>query len=437
MVPSTEKFASLIERPTMRRVTLRVLPLLMLGYLFAFIDRVNIGFAAFQMNADAGLSASVFGLGAGLFFLGYFLFEVPSNLMLERFGARLWLARIMITWGLISAATAFVVGPISFCIVRFLLGVAEAGFYPGVLLTLITWFPRAYRARVVATFMVAVPLSSFIGSPLSAALLGLDGWLGLHGWQWMSILEALPASLLGLLTLRFLPERPDRAPWLADAQRQWLTAQLATERADAGAGRPSAWRVIVDPRVLAAGLIFAGSTGSSACLSIWQPQILKSFGLSTMDVGLLNSVPFGVAAVLMVLWARHSDWTHERAWHVAGPQAVTALCLVSALGVQTFAPTVAILFLAVAGTYVVKGPFWGLATEWLAPNTSAAGIAQINALGNLGAFIGTTLLGMIKEATGSYAVGLLPLALVTAAGAVSALYVSHGQNAQATSVVAR
>ena len=410
-----------IERVTMRRVTVRLMPLLMLGFLVAFIDRVNVGFAAFQMNADVGLSSATFGLGAGLFFLAYVLFEVPSNLMLERFGARLWLARIMITWGFVSAGMALVVGPVSFCAVRLLLGAAEAGFYPGVILYLTFWFPRAYRARVIALFAVAVPLSSFVGSPISAALLGLDGWLGLRGWQLMSIVEAAPAVILGLLTLRYLPERPDQAPWLDRAQRLWLTQRLAAERAERADVRPSVWRVISDRRVLAAGLIFAGSIGSSACLSIWQPQILKSFGLTTMETGLLNSVPFGVAACLMVLWARRSDRTGERAWHVAGPQALTALCLVAALAAQTFAPTVAILFLAILGTYAVKGPFWALAIERLAPGMSAAGIAQINAIGNLGAFVGTSLLGVIKDASGSYALGLLPLALVTGVGAVLAL----------------
>ena len=416
-----------IERVTMRRVTARLMPLLMLGFLVAFIDRVNVGFAAFQMNADAGLSPSTFGLGAGLFFVAYVLFEVPSNLMLERFGARIWLARIMITWGFVSAATALVVGPVSFCGVRFLLGAAEAGFYPGVIVYLTTWFPRAYRARVVALFAVAVPLSSFVGSPISAVLLGLDGWLGLRGWQLMSILEAAPAVILGLVTLRCLPERPEQAPWLDGAQRLWLTQRLDAERAGSDAARLPVWRVISDRRVLASGLIFAGSIGSSACLSIWQPQILKSFGLTTMETGLLNSVPFGVAACLMVLWARRSDRTGERAWHVAGPQALTALCLVAALGVQGFVPTLCVLFLAILGTYVVKGPFWALAIERLAPNMSVAGIAQINAVGNLGAFVGTTLLGMIKDASGSYALGLLPLAVVTGVGAVLAVSSSRSR----------
>jgi MFS transporter, ACS family, tartrate transporter len=304
MAMTNDGMPSDLERATMRRVTLRLLPFLMACYLVSFIDRVNVGFAALQMNKDVGLTASMFGFGSGLFFVTYFIFEVPSNLVLEKVGARLWIARIMITWGLVSAATAFVVGPYSFYLVRFLLGAAEAGFYPGVLLYLTFWFPKSYRARVVALFMVSVPAASFIGSPISAALLQLDGWLGLRGWQWMSIVEAAPAILFGGLAFFILPDTPLQAKWLTAEQRRWLTDRIKSER-DGGrcSSRRSIWRVLIDKHVLAAGLIFAGSTGASACLSIWQPQILKSFGLSNMETGLLNSAPFGVAAVLMVLWA--------------------------------------------------------------------------------------------------------------------------------------
>ena len=411
-----------LERATMRRVTLRLLPFLMACYLVSFIDRVNVGFAALQMNKDVGLTASMFGLGSGLFFVTYFIFEVPSNLVLEKVGARLWIARIMITWGLVSAATAFVVGPYSFYLVRFLLGAAEAGFYPGVLLYLTFWFPKSYRARVVALFMVSVPAASFIGSPISAALLQLDGWLGLHGWQWMSIVEAAPAILFGGLAFYVLPDTPLQAKWLTEEQRRWLTDRIKGER-DGGrsSSRRSTWRGLIDKHVLAAGLIFAGSTGASACLSIWQPQILKSFGLSNMETGLLNSAPFGVAAVLMVLWAKHSDRTGERVWHLAIPLAATSLSLLLAFTAQSLLPTVAILFVAIVGTYAIKGPFWALSTEWMSTSAAAVGIAQINAIGNLGGFVGTYSLGVIKEATGSYALGLLPLALLTAAGTMLAL----------------
>ncbi|SHH36972.1 MFS transporter [Bradyrhizobium erythrophlei] len=429
MAMTNDGMPSDLERATMRRVTRRLLPFLMACYLVSFIDRVNVGFAALQMNKDVGLTASMFGLGSGLFFVTYFIFEVPSNLVLEKVGARLWIARIMITWGLVSAATALVVGPYSFYLVRFLLGAAEAGFYPGVLLYLTFWFPKSYRARVVALFMVSVPAASFIGSPISAALLRLDGWLGLHGWQWMSIVEAAPAILLGGLAFFVLPDTPLQAKWLTAEQRRWLTDRIKRER-DGGrsSSRRSTWRVLIDKHVLAAGLIFAGSTGASACLSIWQPQILKSFGLSNMETGLLNSAPFGVAAVLMVLWAKHSDRTGERVWHLAIPLAATSLSLLLAFTAQSLLPTVAILFVAIVGTYAIKGPFWALSTEWMSTSAAAVGIAQINAIGNLGGFVGTYSLGVIKEATGSYALGLLPLALLTAAGTMLTLVLGFRQS---------
>jgi MFS transporter, ACS family, tartrate transporter len=429
MAMTNDGMPSDLERATMRRVTLRLLPFLMACYLISFIDRVNVGFAALQMNKDVGLTASMFGFGSGLFFVTYFIFEVPSNLVLEKVGARLWIARIMITWGLVSAATAFVVGPYSFYLVRFLLGAAEAGFYPGVLLYLTFWFPKSYRARVVALFMVSVPAASFIGSPISAALLQLDGWLGLHGWQWMSIVEAAPAILFGGLAFFVLPDTPLQAKWLTAEQRRWLTDRIKGER-DGGrsSSRRSTWRVPIDKHVLAAGLIFAGSTGASACLSIWQPQILKSFGLSNMETGLLNSAPFGVAAVLMVLWAKHSDRTGERVWHLAIPLAATSLSLLLAFTAQSLLPTVAILFVAIVGTYAIKGPFWALSTEWMSTSAAAVGIAQINAIGNLGGFVGTYSLGVINEATGSYALGLLPLALLTAAGTMLTLVLGFRQS---------
>lgn len=426
MAMTNDGMPSDLERATMRRVTLRLLPFLMACYLVSFIDRVNVGFAALQMNKDVGLTASMFGFGSGLFFVTYFIFEVPSNLVLEKVGARLWIARIMITWGLVSAATALVVGPYSFYLVRFLLGAAEAGFYPGVLLYLTLWFPKSYRARVVALLWFLCPPRA---SSARRSLLQLDGWLGLHGWQWMSIVEAAPAILFGGLAFCVLPDTPRQAKWLTAEQRRWLTDRIKGERDGVrSSSRRSTWRVLIDKHVLAAGLIFAGSTGASASLSIWQPQILKSFGLSNMETGLLNSAPFGVAAILMVLWAKHSDRTGERVWHLAIPLAATSLSLLLAFTAQSLLPTVDILFVAIVGTYAIKGPFWALSTEWMSTSAAAVGIAQINAIGNLGGFVGTYSLGVIKEATGSYALGLLPLALLTAAGAMLTLALGFRQS---------
>jgi MFS transporter, ACS family, tartrate transporter len=417
-----------LETATMRRVTIRIVPFLMLCYFIAFVDRVNAGFAALQMNKDVGLSPAVFGLGGGIFFLAYFLFEVPSNLALEKVGARIWIARIMITWGLISGAMAFVVGPYSFYFLRFLLGAAEAGFFPGVILYLTYWFPAQYRARIVAVFMVAIPASSFLGSPLSAALLEMEGIAGLHGWQWMFILEAVPAVILGFVTLFVLRNGPDDVTWLAPEQRAWLAARLQSERKVVRhVDQLSLWQVLFNKYVLAAALVYAGSSGASACLSIWQPQIIKSFGLTNMQTGLLNSIPFGLASIVMVLWGRQSDRTGERVWHTAVPLAITAASLASALLTNSLVPTILILCLAVTGTYAIKGPFWALSTEWLSASTAAAGIAQINAIGNLGGFVGTYFLGLIKDATGSYALGLLPLVALTAAGSVMVLILGRAR----------
>lgn len=413
-----------LERQTMRKVAWRLLPILMIGYFIAFVDRVNVGFAALQMNHAIGLNAAAFGLGGGLFYLTYVLFEIPSNLAMQKVGARLWIARIMVSWGLVSAATAFISGPSSFYTMRILLGAAEAGFFPGVILYLTQWFPAAYRARVIAVFMVAVPLSSFIGSPLSAALLQLDGLFGLQGWQLMFIIEAIPAILLGLMTPWLLSNRPQDAKWLSTEEKAWLTLQLESEYAAAGkaAGGNVHGRlrdILLNRYVLAAALVYAGASGASQCLSLWQPQIIKAFGLSTLETGMLNSIPFGVAAILMLWWGKHSDRTQERVWHSGLPLAAVALSLtLVAFTHSSLVFTIALLVIAVTGTYIFKGPFWALASEWMPGAAAAAGLAQVNAVGNLAGFVGSALLGAIKEATGSFALALLPIALISAAGCV-------------------
>ena len=406
-----------------RKVTWRILPFLMLCYFIAFVDRVNAGFAALQMNHDIGISPSAFGFGGGLFYISYVIFEVPSNLAMERVGARLWIARIMISWGLVSALMAAVVGPYSFYAVRLLLGAAEAGFFPGVILYLTYWFPAETRGRIIAIFMVAIPISSFLGSPISAALLGTDGWLGLHGWQWLFILEAVPAVILGVLSLVYLPDGPRGAAWLSSAEREILGARLAQEdaRPKPAGGHLSLWRVMSNPYVLAASLIYAGASGASQCLSLWQPQIIKSFGLSLTATGWLNALPFGIASVLMVLWGRNSDRVRERVWHTALPLALLAASLCAGLLTDALLPTMVLLCLAVTATYVVKGPFWALSTEWLAAGAAATGIAQINAMGNIGGFVGTSMLGAIKDATGSYPLAIMPIAALCFVGAVGVL----------------
>jgi len=394
----------------------------MVCYFVSFVDRVNVGFAALEMNRDLHLSPAVFGFGAGIFYVSYFLFEVPSNLVMERVGARRWIARIMITWGAIAAAMALVTGPTSFYALRFLLGAAEAGFFPGIVLYLTYWFPAEHRARIVGLFTVAIPVSSLLGSPISAALLATDGWFGLRGWQWMFIIEAVPAILLGFACLVALTDGPDEARWLGAAERAWLMARLAAERArPKPVARQTTWQVLGHRHVLALALVLGGSTAASSSLQLWQPQILKAFGLSTMETGLLNAVPFAVASLAMVLWGRRSDRIGERIWHTALPLALTTLALAATLMTDALWPTVVLLSLAVTGIYAAKGPFWALSSEWLAADTAAAGLAQINAVSNLAGSGAVYLIGLIKHQTGSYPLALLPLVALAAAATLIVL----------------
>jgi ACS family tartrate transporter-like MFS transporter len=391
----------------MRRVSLRIVPFIMLLYFVAFIDRVNIGLAALTMNKYLGFSPSVFGFGAGIFFWGYFLFEVPSNVVLDKVGARLWIARVMITWGLVSGAMAFVQGQTSFFVLRFLLGAAEAGFFPGIILYLSYWFPARQRATVTALFMAAAPLSTIIGSPLSTALLEMHGLLGLKGWQWLFILEALPAILLGFVVLKFMTDQPEQAKWLADDERAWLVAAMQAERAERSVSAShSIWQGLTDSRVIALSLIYFGTSAGLYTLGVWSPQIIKSFGLSNMEVGLLNAVPPTIAVVAMYLWSWHSDRTNERTWHVV------IACLAAAAGLTLaglssgVASVVAALVLVNVGISAAKPPLWSMPTLFLAGPATASGIATINSIGNLGGFAGPAMIGWIKDQTGSFEGGL-------------------------------
>ena len=411
----------------MRRVAWRLLPFLMICYFVSYLDRVNVGFAALQMVKGLHMSPKVFGFGGGIFFVSYFLFEVPSNLLLEKVGARMWIARIMITWGFLAAGTAFIVGPRSFYTMRLLLGAAEAGFFPGVILYLTYWFPSEYRARIVGMFTVAIPVSSFLGSPISAALLGVDGWLGLRGWQWMFILEGAPALLLGLFCLFVLSDKPSSAPWLDSDQKAWLNGRLQSESGRSKrVGQISLWSVLWNKHVLILSVTLAGSTAVSSGLQIWQPQIIKSYGLTNMQTGLLNSIPFALASVVMILWGKRSDQSGERVWHTAFPLLVTAVSLASALVFNSLPAIIIILCLAVIGIYAGKGPVWALSAEWLSAGTAAAGLAQMNAISNLAGFGTTYVVGYIKQATGSYPLGILPLACLSGVGALAVLLIARG-----------
>lgn len=397
-----------IEKKVMRKVTLRIIPFIMLLYFIAFLDRVNIGFAALTMNQDLGFSPTIFGLGAGIFFLGYFLFEVPSNLILHKVGARIWIARVMITWGLVSGCMAFVQGTTSFYILRFLLGVAEAGFFPGIILYLSYWFPATRRAQVTAIFMAAAPLSTALGSPLSAMLLEMHGLMGYAGWQWMFMLEAIPAVLLGIVVLFYLTDRPARAKWLTDEERKWLESTMQAEELArvVGQNQHSAWRGLADKRVLALALVYFGTSAGLYTLGIWAPQIIHSFGASSLEIGFLNACPAVAGVIGMILWARHSDRTGERSWHVIGACLLAAVGLIYAGNVSTLFSVIIALTLVTAGISASKPPLWSMPTLFLSGPAAAAGIATINSIGNLGGFVGPMMIGVIRQQTGSYTWGL-------------------------------
>lgn len=421
-----------LERATMRRVAWRLLPFLIVCYLMAIIDRGNIGMASLQMNHDLGLTPAVFGFASSLFFVSYFLVEVPSNLALQKFGARLWIARIMITWGIVSASTAFVQGAHSLYVMRFILGAAEAGFFPGVLLYLTYWLPSAYRGRMVAIFMVAIPGANFLGSPISGLILSLDGWFGMRGWHWLFILEGIPAVLLGIACLFVLTDRPEQAKWLNDDQRGWLTQRLAQEQHNKTAiGHISLWKLLRHKDIWVLALIYSGASAAGSTMSVWAPTLLKTFGLTSLEIGLVNAIPYGLASVAMIVWGRSSDRSGERRWHTAATLLLMTTGLLLALVTSSLVATVGLLTMVLIGAYSMKGPFWALVSNWLSSSTAAAGLAAIGALANLiGGGIMVNVYGSIHGATGSYALALLPLAGLCAVGGIMILVMGRKQQRQ-------
>jgi ACS family tartrate transporter-like MFS transporter len=406
----------------MRRVWRRFLPLLVVAFLVTYLDRVNVGFAALTANHDLGMSPQQFAFGASIFFLGYFICEIPSNLALERFGARLWLGRILITIGVISAAMAAVKSVNAFYVVRLLLGMAEAGLFPGVIFFMTRWFPRRDRANAMAIFMLAIPLSSFVGAPISGALLGLDGVGGLHGWQWLYILEGTPAVLLGVLCMIWLTDSPEKANWLTPAEREWLVATMNAEHAGTSRNtHGSRWRLALNPTLLVYAAIFFGVTAGTYGLSIWLPLILKTPGLSNLQTGLLVAIPFGFGCIATIYWGRSSDRMQERVWHTALPAFLSAIGLGACLVLHSTALQIAALSLASLGLYGVKGPFWALVTEKMANTEAAPGIAVITSLAGLAGFVGPYAIGWIRTATGSFELGLAFLALLCAISGILTL----------------
>ncbi|MCD5987212.1 MFS transporter [Pseudomonas sp. CDFA 553] len=432
------KTISPVEKAAVRKMMLRLLPFLMFCYFIAYIDRVNIGFAALTMNKDVGLTASIFGFGATLFFVAYVLFEMPSNVAMEKFGARRWIARIMITWGIVGFCTAFITGPISFGISRFLLGAAEAGFFPGVLLYLTTWFPKAYMARIVAVFMVAVPLSNFIGSPLSVLLLKLDGLWGYRGWQWLLMLEALPAVIMGIATLFFLPSKPSEARWLTDDEKNWLSGRLEDERKEREHseknkphkhGASKIWAAMSNKWVLLLAVIYMSISATSNTLSLWMPQILKSFHLTDTQTGLLNMIPFGLGAAFMIFWGMRADKTGDRIFSTAVPMAIMGLSFVATLMTDSLVITLILLSMVLISNFALKGPFWALTGETLPPGVLAVGIAAVNTLGHLGTGTLNYFVGVIRDKTGSFPLALLPIAGMCFVGVILVFYIGS-QNAK-------
>ncbi|AMW07017.1 MFS transporter [Gemmatimonas phototrophica] len=432
------------------RIAWRLLPLLFVCYIVAYLDRVNVGFAKLQMVTELRWSDATYGFGAGIFFVGYFLFEVPSNLLLERVGARRWIARIMITWALVSAAFAFVdvlpVGPLpgwfglertefSFYALRLLLGMAEAGFFPGIVLYLTYWFPSTRRARAFAKFMTAVAVANVLGAPLSGWIMdtfnGSGGW---SGWRWLFLLESAPSLVMGVLVLLFLPDGPAQARWLSESDRAQVLADLQGEREAAvhgGTAPRTARAALLNGTVWALAFVYFTMAVALYGVNFWMPTIIQELGLDRtayLQIGLLSMIPWGVAGVTMLLWGGHSDRTGERRWHVTGGMVVTTvgLGLLAVTGTQVV-PSLVALSLVAAGVLSSMSTFWAIPTNYLRGTAAAAGIAWINSIGNLGGHFGPDLIGRVRTATGSSAAAFLTLAALGVAGAVTVAVVARNE----------
>jgi ACS family tartrate transporter-like MFS transporter len=410
------------ETSVLRKVAWRLIPFMGLLYLMAFLDRVNVGFAALTMNTDLGFSATVFGNGAGIFFLGYVLFEVPSNLMLHNVGARRWIARIMITWGLLSAGMAFIRMPWSFYTLRFLLGVAEAGFFPGMILYLTYWFPSQQHTRILGAFLVALPLANVIGAPISTFLLDLHVG-NIHGWQWLFLLEGVPVAIIGAMVLKILPDCPEDARWLSVDEKSCLTRLLESgDLAVQVRHDITARQALLSPRVWLFSVVYFALLIGLYGFNFWLPQIVQSLGtLSHVEIGLLTVEPNLVAAVVMYGWARHSDAVNERRWHFAIPALVAALGLATASQGSQAIVVFAGLTLSAVGIYATLPVFWTLPTELLRGAAAASGFALINAVGNVGGYLGPSIMGYSKDALGNYNAGLGMLAFSLALTGLLAL----------------
>src|SRR6202043_663 len=426
-----------IEKSTMRKVYIRLLPFAILSYFLAYIDRINVSFAGLTMRGDLDMSATAFGFALGTFYWGYFIFEVPSNLIMEKVGARLWIARIMITWGLLAGATALVTGSTSFAAVRFLLGVAEAGFFPGIILYFTYWFPSRHHARIVSGFLVGLPVAVAIGAPISTALLGLDGLFGLKGWQVMYIAEAIPTLAIGVITFFVLTDRPEQAKFLTAEERNWLVATIAAEgRATEAIRKFTMWQALYNPKVLLLALNYLGIVTASLGMLIFVPQMIKSLGdYSNMTVGWLTMIPYICGGIAMVVWGRISDRMNERRWNLfIGCLFSTVGLVIAGMMMGSWWALVG-MSIAAMGFYGSKGPFFAMPPMFLSGAGLAAGIAWVNSIGNLGGFFGPWYIGVMKDLTGNYAGGLYGLALLGLVAAIICALFLHIPNRMPSSVV--
>ena len=409
-----ENFFSQSEARIISKLTWRIMPFLFLLYIIAYIDRINVGFAALQMQQQLGFSDAVYGAGAGVFFTGYMLFQVPSNWMLEKVGARRWIAFLIFTWGIVSCSMMFITSVKSFYTMRFLLGVTEAGFFPGMIFYLKLWFPAAARARSVALFMTASPMAGVVGGPISGALLNLKH-AGLAGWQWMFLLEGVPAILMSGVVLYYLKDKPQDAPWLSESECNWLVGKLEAERHAVHASDMKMWHVIKLPSVWLLTFVYFGMSATIYGITFWLPKLIRAqAGFSNLQIGFLSAIPYVAAAVVMVLVGQSSDRTGERRWHIAACALVGMIALIVAAYTSTFAIMLAAISVALMAANSMYGPFWALPPALLPSAISAVSIAFINSLGNLGGFAGPYAIGLLKTSSGAYRQGLLAVSAVLA-----------------------
>jgi len=419
-----------LEKSAMRKIYMRLLPFAIFSYFLAYVDRINVSFAGLTMQSDLKMSAATFGFMTGTFYWGYFLFEVPSNIIMEKVGARLWIARIMITWGILAGATGLVVGENSYGVVRFLLGVAEAGFFPGIVLYFTYWFPAHHHARIVSGFLIGLPIAVAGGAPLSTALLGLDGMFGLKGWQIMYIAEAVPTVILGVVTLFVMTDRPEQATFLTQEEKTWLSNKLASEkRAKEAVKTFTLWQGLTDTKVLLLALNYFGIVVASLGMLIFIPQIIRSLGtFSTMTIGWLTMIPYICGGIALVVWGRVSDRMNERRWNLLAACGLAAVGLIIAgLTMGTIWALVG-MSIAAMGFYGSKGPFWAMPPMFLTGTAAAASIAWINSVGNLGGFFGPWYVGKMKDLTGSYSGGLYGLAALCIAAGIICAFFLHIEN---------